>query len=196
MKTLIIVDVQYDFCLDGSLAVKGDFANLFDTINKLSNLKTFDLVAATQDWHPSNHISFASTHAAKPFEYCEKADQVVWPDHCIQGTRGSKLHIALDQNPINFIVRKGMKIEADSYSAFIDADGVETGLHKLLDIGNEGSEIYICGIAADVCVYFTALDALKYTNKVTVVQNACIGTSAEATNKAFKDLQEKGIMFI
>ena len=122
MKALIIVDMQYDFLPGGALAVnEGD--QLIDRINKLQD--KFDLVVATQDWHPANHKSFASQHDGKvPFDVIELngTKQVLWPDHCVQGTKGAELHKDLKQNKISAIIRKGMNPNVDSYSAFFDVN--------------------------------------------------------------------------
>jgi len=194
MKALIIVDVQNDFCPGGSLAVEnGD--RIISNINKFSTLGKFDLVVATQDWHPENHISFASSHLVEDFS--QVGEKIVWPVHCKQGTRGAELRPSLNQNPINMILRKGMNLAADSYSAFADDDGVETGLRKCLD---GVDEIYIVGIATDVCVKATALDAVTAWRdkapKVYVIKDACAGVTAEGEEDAIKFMSEHRIKII
>ena len=196
MKALIIVDVQNDFCAGGSLAVN-DGDSIIDNINSLSLSGKFDYIVATQDWHPLDHISFASTHGEKPFTKSKKANQIVWPVHCVQESYGAELRSKLDQSNINMIIRKGMKKDVDSYSAFYDNEGeTDTGLNDVLEPWND-LEIYICGIATDVCVEATALDAKQYTNgKVYVVTDACAGTSAESEITALNNIEKKGINLI
>jgi len=173
MKTLIIVDCQNDFCPGGSLAVEaGD--KIIPVINKLTNSGIFDLVIATQDWHPEGHISFADTHGVDPFTLV--GDETTWPIHCVAGTQGAELRPSLDQRKINFIVRKGMNKKIDSYSAFVENDRkTGTGLFNLIP---KKSEIYIVGIATEVCVSYTAKDArIYYADKVEVIVDACAGIS-------------------
>ncbi len=161
MKTLIIVDVQNDFLPGGSLAVpQGDV--VVPVINGIVN--RFDLVVATQDWHPRTHSSFASNHPGrKPFEkvLLEGLEQVLWPDHCVQGTRGADLAAGLDARPVEAIFRKGMDPAIDSYSGFFDNDHRrDTGLAGYLR-ARGASRIYLCGLAADICVYYSLKDALR-----------------------------------
>ncbi|WP_322971814.1 bifunctional nicotinamidase/pyrazinamidase [Faecalibacter sp. LW9] len=161
MKALIIVDVQNDFIPGGKLAVpEGD--TIIPRINELQ--KKFDLVVATQDWHPANHKSFASQHEGKnPFDIIELngIQQTLWPDHCIQGTPGANLHLDLNTNRIEAIFRKGTNPEIDSYSGFFDNGRKKnTGLHGYLQ-DRKVDAVYVCGLAADYCVYYTAMDALS-----------------------------------
>lgn len=161
MKALIIVDVQNDFIPGGKLAVpEGD--TIIPRINELQ--KKFDLVVATQDWHPANHKSFASQHEGKnPFDIIELngIQQTLWPDHCIQGTPGANLHQDLNTNRIEAIFRKGTNPEIDSYSGFFDNGRKKnTGLHGYLQ-DRKVDAVYVCGLAADYCVYYTAMDALS-----------------------------------
>ena len=158
---LIIVDMQNDFLPGGALAVAGG-DEIIPQINLLS--KEYELVVATQDWHPRTHGSFASQHeGAQPFEMGELAGmpQVFWPDHCVQGMLGAELTKALDQEPVEAIFRKGMDPNIDSYSAFFDNGRLKaTGLEGYLrDRGVD--EVHICGLAADYCVLATAKDALS-----------------------------------
>jgi len=161
MKALIIVDVQNDFIPGGKLAVpEGD--TIIPRINELQ--KKIDLVVATQDWHPANHKSFASQHEGKnPFDIIELngIQQTLWPDHCIQGTPGANLHQDLNTNRIEAIFRKGTNPEIDSYSGFFDNGRKKnTGLHGYLQ-DRKVDAVYVCGLAADYCVYYTAMDALS-----------------------------------
>ncbi len=172
MNTLIIVDVQNDFMPGGSLEVPGG-DSIIQVINRLQN--KFDLVVATQDWHPADHMSFASNHMdKKPFDKVEwrGLEQVLWPDHCVHNTKGAELHRELTSEKIEAIFRKGMDRNIDSYSGFYD-NGHEknTGLAGYLRERNAG-ELYFCGLAADVCVQFTIKDALKEGFSATLIEDA------------------------
>ena len=191
MKALIIVDVQNDFCPGGSLATEnGD--RIIKNINKLSTSREFDTIVATQDWHPKYHISFASSHEVDPFTTI--GEKMVWPDHCIQGTLGAELRPSLNTENVNLILRKGMSLSADSYSAFADDDGKLTGLKKYLD---GVDEIYIVGIATEVCVKATALDAVtawqENSPSVFVVEDACSPVSGSGEEEALQFMSEHGI---
>jgi nicotinamidase/pyrazinamidase len=160
MKTLILIDVQNDFMPGGPLEVPdGDM--IVPVINKIQNF--FDLIVATQDWHPKNHKSFASNHnGAKVFDVIDLngTRQTLWPDHCIQGSHGADLHKDLEPDRIAAIFRKGMDPEIDSYSGFFDNNHkLSTGLSGYLK--EKGiSEVYFCGLAADICVYYSILDSI------------------------------------
>lgn len=161
MKALIIVDIQYDFLPEGSLAVsKGD--EIIPIVNQIQ--ADYGLVVATQDWHPENHQSFASQHPGRnPFEEIELdgLEQVLWPEHCVQDSRGAQLSDALDSRRIEAIFRKGMDASIDSYSGFYDnGQRKATGLTAYLK-GRQVDEVHVCGLAADFCVYYTAMDALE-----------------------------------
>lgn len=160
MKTLIIMDAQNDFMPGGSLAVPNGDA-IIPFINKI--IGDFDLVVATQDWHPANHNSFASRHPGKkPFEkiMLNDIEQTLWPDHCVQGTHGAAFHPDLETNPIEAIFRKGMNPEIDSYSGFYDnCHQKSTGLAGYLR-EKKTTDLYFCGLCADICVFFTIQDAL------------------------------------
>lgn len=167
MKALIIIDVQNDFMPSGALPVaEGD--QIIPFINQEMH-KGYDLVVATQDWHPQNHQSFASNHVGKkPFEVIDLhgIDQVLWPNHCVQNTFGAALHQDLDTRPIAAIFRKGMNPEVDSYSAFFDNNKHNnTGLHGFLKDKNI-TELTFCGLAGDFCVAYSVNDALSLGYKV------------------------------
>ncbi|SMG46483.1 bifunctional nicotinamidase/pyrazinamidase [Sphingobacterium psychroaquaticum] len=172
MKALIIVDMQYDFLPGGNLAVaEGD--QIIPVINSIQ--QQYDVVVATQDWHPLHHISFASQHPGKKVgDVIEKdgKEQALWPDHCVQGTRGAALSEALDNQPIAAVFRKGMDPKIDSYSGFFD-NGQEksTGLSGYLKNLNI-DEVHVCGLAADYCVYFTALDSLSEGFNTVILEDA------------------------
>lgn len=171
-KALIIIDMQNDFLPDGNLAVpNGD--EIIPIINKL--IPQFELVIATQDWHPANHKSFASQHKGKDvFDVIDLngLEQVLWPDHCIQGTFGAEFHSALNFNTVEAIFRKGMSSEVDSYSGFYDNGHLKsTGLTGYLK-EKKIDELHFCGLAADYCVYFSIKDALKEGFNVVLLKDA------------------------
>ena len=160
MKALIIVDVQNDFCPGGALPVpEGD--RVVEVINRIQ--PGFDLVVATQDWHPADHGSFAANHPGRrPGEQIELAGlpQILWPVHCVQGTPGAELHPGLDRSRIARVFRKGTDPSVDSYSGFFDnGRRASTGLGEYLK--DQGvTDVYVCGLATDYCVKATALDAV------------------------------------
>lgn len=172
MKTLILIDVQNDFMPGGPLEVpQGN--TVVPVINKIQTY--FDLIIATQDWHPETHKSFASNHHnKKPFDkiILHGAQQTLWPDHCIQGSTGADLHPDLESNRIAAIFRKGMDPEIDSYSGFYDNNHqLSTGLSGYLQEKGP-SDIYFCGLAADICVYYSILDSLLEGFNATLVEDA------------------------
>lgn len=176
MRALVIVDVQNDFLPGGALAVpQGD--SVIPIINHLIKNEPFDFIIATQDWHPRDHCSFASTYSRKPGETVTPfgISQILWKDHCIQETAGAELAAELDQDKIDRIFHKGADKGVDSYSTFNDnAHGRSTGLAEFLQ--QQGvDEVYLAGLATDYCVKYSALDALKIGFKTVVVVNACKG---------------------
>jgi nicotinamidase/pyrazinamidase len=175
MRALLLIDLQYDFMPGGALAVPDGDA-VIPIANRL--LDRFDFVAASQDWHPENHRSFASRHPGrKPLETIDLdgVEQVLWPDHCVQGTRGAELHEELRTGSIDRIVRKGTDPSIDSYSAFFDnAHRRSTGLDSILR--EQGvDEVVLLGLATDYCVLFSALDALGLGYTTLVVRDGCRG---------------------
>ena len=168
---LIVIDVQNDFCPGGALAV-----NNGNSIVPLINAKMndYEIIALTQDWHPAGHSSFASSQTGKsPLETIEMpyGIQVLWPDHCIQGTQGASFHPDLNTDPANLIVRKGYNPNIDSYSAFFENDHkTPTGLHGYLQTRGVTS-IDLVGLATDFCVRFSALDAAKLGYKTRIFEN-------------------------
>ncbi|SDR80799.1 nicotinamidase/pyrazinamidase [Gillisia sp. Hel1_33_143] len=186
MKTLIIIDVQNDFIPGGSLAVpKGD--EIIDLINAFQ--EKFDLIIATQDWHPAGHSSFAANHLGKEeFETIQlhNQEQVLWPIHCVQNSHGAAFSSSLQTSKIEAVFRKGMNPEIDSYSGFFDnAHAKSTGLAGYLKEKN-AEDLYFCGLAADYCVYFSIMDALNIGFSATLIEDA---TRAIDPSK-FKDLKE------
>lgn len=196
MKTLIIVDAQNDFMPDGPLEIK-DGDTIIPVINSI--IKKFDLVVATQDWHPKSHASFASNHnGKKEFETIKikGIDQILWPDHCIQGTQGADLHKNLKNDSIEAIFRKGMDPEIDSYSGFYDNGHLKsTGLGGYLK-EKGANELYFCGLAADICVYFTLLDALKEGFSANLIEDATKPLSESDFIKVKDDLISKGAKMV
>jgi nicotinamidase/pyrazinamidase len=170
---LIVVDVQNDFVPGGALAVpRGD--EVVPLINRLG--ERFANVVLTQDWHPRGHVSFASSHPGrKPFETIRLpyGEQVLWPDHCVQGTPGAELHPGLRLAHAQLVVRKGHHRDIDSYSAFLEADRrTPTGLAGYLR-ERSLTRLHICGLARDYCVAWTAADAQAAGFEVTLIEEAC-----------------------
>jgi len=170
---LIVIDVQNDFCPGGALAVtEGDA--ILPRINAL--LQEFPVRVLTQDWHPANHSSFASTHdGAAPFDVIAMpyGEQVLWPDHCVQGTTGADFHAGLNTDAAQMIIRKGFRSQIDSYSAFFENDHeTPTGLDGYLQTCG-ARRLTLVGLATDFCVQYSALDAARLGYDVTVLQDAC-----------------------
>jgi nicotinamidase/pyrazinamidase len=194
---LIVVDMQYDFMPGGALAVaEGDA--IVPLVNRIAAL--FANVVLTQDWHPPGHASFASAHAgAKPFEVTQLAygQQVLWPDHCVQGTPGARLHDELAVDDAILVLRKGANAEVDSYSAFIEADGKSrTGLAGFLR--ERGVDrVFLVGLATDYCVAFSALDARQSGFEAIVVEDACRGIDLDGSvAKAWSKMTAAGVVRI
>ncbi len=192
MKALIIIDLQNDFLPGGALAVpNGD--KVIDRINEIQ--KKYDIVVATQDWHPANHKSFASQHEGKnPFEEIDLNGirQTLWPTHCVQGTKGAQLSEKLNTDRIDAIFRKGTNPEIDSYSGFYDNNKKKsTGLHGYLKELNV-DQLYICGLAADYCVYYTAMDALKLGYSTTILEESTKAIDEEHYNTIKDDFIKAG----
>ncbi len=193
---LLIIDVQYDFCPGGSLAVP-EADGIIPNINALS--ARFKHVILTQDWHPEGHKSFASAHAGKkPFETTELAygTQVLWPDHCVQGTKGAEFHDALDTQRAGLVIRKGMNLEIDSYSAFFENDRTtSTGLAGYLKaLGVK--RVVLCGIVAEYCVGYSGLDGLAEGFDVVLVEDAIARFGGPDHDKMAKSLADKGATFV
>ncbi len=174
-SALIIVDVQNCFVSGGSLAVPHG-EDVVPVINRLSH--GFTTVVATQDWHTPRHVSFASSHPGKkPFETIDLAygKQVLWPDHCVMGTADAQLAQGLDTVNAQLVIRKGFHQDLDSYSAFVEADRrTATGLAGYLH-DRQVRRVFVCGLATDFCVAWTALDARKAGFDTAVIEDACRG---------------------
>lgn len=193
-SVLVVVDVQNCFLPGGSLAVK-DGEKVIPVINRLA--KAFPNVVMTQDWHTPGHISFASSHPGKkPFDVVRLpyGDQVLWPDHCVQGTEGAALAKDLNVPNAQLIVRKGFHPDVDSYSALLEADKkTYTGLSGYLK--ERGVErLFVTGLATDFCVAWTAIDARMAGFEVFVVEDACRGIDAAGSlMKAWAAMEKAGV---
>ncbi|WBA42434.1 bifunctional nicotinamidase/pyrazinamidase [Hymenobacter canadensis] len=196
MKALLLIDIQNDFVPGGALAVPGG-----DAVIPLANAlqPRFELVVATQDWHPAGHGSFASSHPGRqPFEQTDLhgLPQTLWPDHCVQGTPGADFHPALNQHRIEAIFRKGTNPDLDSYSGFFDnGHRKSTGLADYLR-GRGVTQVYLAGLAADYCVYFSAKDALQEGFEVFFIEEATRAISVEGYQQARADLEQRGARFV
>ncbi|MEZ0222036.1 bifunctional nicotinamidase/pyrazinamidase [Tardiphaga sp. 1201_B9_N1_1] len=193
-SVLLVIDVQNCFLPGGSLAVK-DGDKVVPVINGIA--KKFADVVMTQDWHTPGHISFASSHSdKKPFETLEVkyGKQVLWPDHCVQGTEGAALSKDLAIPHTELILRKGFNKDVDSYSAFTEADGkTTTGLAAYLK-ARKLQRVFIAGLATDFCVAWSALDARKAGFDVYVIEDACRGIDTQGSlAKAWADMNKAGV---
>ncbi|MFW6181806.1 MAG: bifunctional nicotinamidase/pyrazinamidase [Spirochaetota bacterium] len=195
-SSLLVVDVQNDFCPGGGLEVPGGDL-IVPVINRVAG--RFPNVAATQDWHPPGHISFATTHGTEPFQtiQVDGLEQFLWPDHCVAGSRGAAFHPDLDTRPFNLVLRKGIRAGLDSYSAFFENDRTtSTGLeHYLKGLGIRS--VYVCGLALDVCVYYTAMDAVSLGFDTHLVRDASRGVDQPEGNleRALERMEQAGVRF-
>lgn len=191
---LIVIDVQNDFCPGGALAVPGG-DEIVSGINTL--MRDFDHVILTQDWHPAGHSSFASSHPGKaPYDVVEMpyGPQVLWPDHCVQGSEGAAFHAYLDTDRAALIQRKGMNPAIDSYSAFFENDQTTpTGLvGALRSLGID--TLTMVGLATDFCVAYSAIDAARLGFDVSVRTDLCRAIDLDGSlNNALAEMQEKGV---
>ena len=192
---LIVVDVQNDFCPGGRLAVqKGD--EVVPLVNALA--QRFANVVLTQDWHPPGHQSFATSHPGrKPFDSIKLpyGEQVLWPDHCVQGSDGAALHKDLSVPQAQLLIRKGYNKDVDSYSAFLEADRkTRTGLEGYLE--ERGiKRVFVCGLATDFCVAWTALDARKLGFAAAVIEDACRAIDNQGSlAAAWEKVKKAGVM--
>ncbi len=191
---LLVIDVQNDFCPGGALAVP-EGAAIIPLINRLA--AKFSTVVLTQDWHPPRHISFAASHPGmQPFQTIPLpyGEQVLWPTHCVQESPGAALHPNLAIPHAGLILRKGLHPEIDSYSAFLEADRAsKTGLDGYFTARGI-TELYLCGLATDYCVAWSAEDARRFGFKTTIIEDACraIGLN-NSLNLAWERLQAAGV---
>jgi len=193
-SVLIAIDLQYDFMPGGALAVPDGDA-VVPLVNRIA--RRFANVVLTQDWHPPHHASFASSHPGKkPFDVVRLAygEQVLWPDHCVQGTSGAALHQDLDAPHAQLVIRKGCHPGVDSYSAFREADRTAmTGLAGYLRERGVAC-VYLCGLATDFCVAWSALDAARAGFAVHVIDDACRAIDLQGSlAQAWSDMTEAGV---
>lgn len=197
MDALLIVDLQNDFCPGGALPVpEGD--TIVPTVNELA--EDFDRVLQTQDWHPAGHQSFASSHPDHdPMDVIEVdyGEQVLWPDHCVQGTKGAEFHSDLDTTHSELIIRKGFRPDVDSYSAFYENDGeTPTGLAGYLR--ERGIDtLYLCGLATDFCVKWSAVDGREEGFDIYVIEDATRGIDQDGSlAQAWDEMNDAGVQVI
>ncbi len=199
---LLVVDIQHDFLPEGPLAAQeGD--QIIPGVNQLlEKVKAVQApVIFTQDWHPANHLSFASQHAGKsPFDPFQGygLGPVLWPDHCIQGTDGSQFPESLNTEAAETIIRKGYNREIDSYSGFLENDHqTETGLDGYLK-GRGVQRLLVCGLAYDYCVFFTAADGADKNYQVVVLTDLTqpVGAPEGSIDRATRELKSKGVRFM
>ena len=193
MKTLVIIDVQNDFLKNGSLEVP--YSNeVIEPINQM--MKNYELVVATKDWHPLNHVSFASNHPGKKIGDVIKVDdldQVLWPVHCVQKSKGSDFPETLNYEKINKIFYKGINSQIDSYSGFYDnAKTRSTGLSDYLKEKNVTSIDFV-GLVTEYCVKFSVLDSIEENFKANVILKGIQGINIEESNKALNEMKSKGV---
>jgi nicotinamidase/pyrazinamidase len=197
-SALLIVDVQNDFCPGGALGVPDGDA-VIGPINRI--VGRFRHVVATQDWHPSRHVSFASSWEGRQLYDTVTAEgipQVLWPDHCVQGSRGAEFRESLDIGNASLILRKGTRSDLDSYSALFENDrATPTGLDgwlRCLGIGR----LFLSGLATDYCVYFSALDALRLGYEVVVVSDAVrgVGVPPGSVARSIDGMKARGVLFV
>ena len=195
-SALIIIDMQNDFCTDGALAVK-DAETIIEPINTVQ--EDFDTIILTQDWHPKEHRSFASYHDAEVYSNMEMdyGSQILWPDHCIKGSEGANFHKNLNTDKCDLILRKGCNPKIDSYSAFFENDKkTNTGLEGYL-IKKEIEHIYLCGLAFDYCVFYSALDGKNLGFDVFVFQDLTRAINLKNSEEiAKKTMIKKGIKLV
>lgn len=196
-SALLVIDVQNDFCPGGALGVP-DGDSVVGPINRLT--RHFRHIAFTQDWHPADHVSFASTWGKKAYESVDTAHgpQVLWPEHCVQGSKGAALHPGLRMEAASLILRKGMARDLDSYSALFENDrATPTGLEGWLrTLGIES--LWLTGLATDYCVRYSALDALRLGFEVVIVEDAVRGVDVPPGGElaAVEELKKLGAIFV
>jgi nicotinamidase/pyrazinamidase len=198
MQALILVDLQYDFMPGGALAVPGGH-EVIEVANHW--MDEYELVVATQDWHPPEHQSFASQHPDREIGdliELNGLEQVLWPEHCIQGTTGAELHAELNQQQLHAVIQKGTDARIDSYSGFFD-----NGHQQSTELGDylrqhQIDTVTIMGLATDYCVKYTALDAIRLGLQTRVVTQGCRGVELETGDirRALEEMQAAGVVLI
>lgn len=194
---LLLIDIQNDFCPEGALAVNDGNA-VVAVANRLQT--SFDINVATQDWHPSDHSSFADNHQdTEPFSLIDMpyGPQILWPRHCVIGSEGAAFHRDLETDSVDLIIRKGFRPSIDSYSAFFENDKTtETGLAGYLRERGVTS-VYLVGLATDFCVCYSATDAVKQGFEANVIMDGCRAIDLDGSlNAAQNDMQEAGVSFL
>jgi nicotinamidase/pyrazinamidase len=195
VRALILVDLQNDFCPGGALEVAEG-----DAVIPIANvlMDKFDVVVATQDWHPANHSSFAANHPwRKPYQVIDwkGMKQTLWPIHCVQNSMGALIHKGLDSQKINKVIHKGTDVDIDSYSGFFDNGHLKsTEMHDYLQ-SQKVTKVYVMGLATDYCVKHTALDALELGYEVALIEDGCRGVDLNAgdVQNALNEMHEKGV---
>jgi nicotinamidase/pyrazinamidase len=191
---LLVVDLQNDFCPGGALAVP-DGDKIIGLVNEIAG--GFKHVIMTQDWHPKNHLSFASSHPGKqPYDTVELSygEQILWPDHCVQGSSGAEFHQDVDIPHCQLVTRKGFHREIDSYSGFVENDkATPTGLAGYL--GERGfHRVFMAGLATDFCVQYTCLDAIKFGFNAVIIDDACRGIDIDGSlMAAYENMSKAGV---
>ncbi len=200
MKALLLIDIQNGFCPGGNLPVpEGDL--VVPVANRLIDSGRYDLIVASQDWHPAGHGSFASSHPGKkPFEIgmLSGKPQMMWPDHCVQNSEDAEFHPDLHVGAVDFVQQKGQNPAVDSYSAFRDNDQAAlTGLAAYLR-SKDVTELDLCGLATDYCVKFSALDAVEMLPGVSVrfIEDASRGIDPAGVKAAIDDMRARGVRVI
>lgn len=196
VKALLVIDVQNDFYESGQLSIPE--ASLINRpINQLLNSMEYELIVASQDWHPADHLSFATNHQNKKsfvtYDNQPGIGPLLWPVHCVQKTQGAKFNPEINTEKFDYILRKGKLKTVDSYSAFADNDGSNLGLAGLLN-SLKVDEIDICGLAFDYCVKYTALDGIKNNFKVNIIGNATKAVAPEQETQLKDELKKAGII--
>ncbi|MBA2369810.1 MAG: bifunctional nicotinamidase/pyrazinamidase [Candidatus Protochlamydia sp.] len=198
MKALLLVDIQNDFLPGGSLAVEQG-NEIIPLVNEMVRYP-FDLIIATKDWHPADHLSFASNHGKKAGQHIQLVgkDQILWPDHCVQQTKGSDFAPGWDHTNIDKVIYKGTNVAIDSYSTFFDNSHLKsTGLEDYLR--EKGiKDLYIAGLATDYCIKYSVLDAIQLGFNAHVILDACRGVNLKPndSNEAVQVMRKAGAVII
>jgi len=195
---LLVIDVQRDFCPGGALEVKGG-DRVVPVINRIMPL--FSRVVATQDWHPVDHVSFAVNHEGKKVLDTLEINgitQMLWPEHCVQGSEGAGFHSELNTKLFHLILRKGIFHLLDSYSSFFENDRkTATGLHFYLK-GLGVESVYLCGLATDYCVFYSAMDAVKLGFRTCLIEDACrgVGFPSGSVDRALREMKSAEVKIL